>query len=161
MACLPLSELILCRLKTQSRRQERKSSMAFDLEDQGEQNLYDCQPRPLESFSQCERVWRRTHDKERGRRGGGRVAFIARVWGAVNLSRCCSLRASSRVRLFFSILSFIHLLFRPQAFHLLCFSVGLLVTFCSSMRVHMYVCVLVNCGVLGLDSVWTECTFVL
>lgn len=33
MACLPLSELILCRLKTQSRRQERKSGMAFDLED--------------------------------------------------------------------------------------------------------------------------------
>lgn len=79
VACLPLSELIRCRLKTQSRHQERKSSMAFDLDyfrwRRGSKTLNSAHSRVLANRSESggESVY------EREGRGGGRVAVFACV----------------------------------------------------------------------------------
>lgn len=70
VACSPLSELIRCRLKTQSRHQERKSSMAFDLdffrERRGSKTLNPAHSRVLanRNGSGGESVWERERGEE-------------------------------------------------------------------------------------------------
>ncbi len=75
VVCLPLSELIRCRLKTQSRHQERKSSMAYFRGRKDCKTLNPAHSRvpANESRSGGESVC------EREGRGGGRVAVFACV----------------------------------------------------------------------------------